>query len=92
MPCGLEGRDNCFWRNILHPSSGLKQYVPVKHWCLPTCLHIVTTQKTKTDMIISVVINTGHRLGSRNMVCCHVGHMWQMISTLYGPDLEHKTK
>jgi hypothetical protein len=31
-----------------------REYVPPKHWYLPTSLHGITTQKTNTDIFITV--------------------------------------
>jgi hypothetical protein len=46
----LTGTQQHFWRNILPPLSEFQQYVPLKHWCLPTSPYGVKTQKINTGI------------------------------------------
>jgi hypothetical protein len=56
MPCGLHEYIPTFWKNILPPSLAQRwmQYVPPKHWYLPTNPHGITTHKTNTDIFTAM--------------------------------------
>jgi hypothetical protein len=65
--CGLNRQIPAFRRNIWR----VRQYVPPKHWCLPTSPHVVTTQKTDIDKF--TVVRTVNLLPMR------LGKVWWTV-------------